>query len=133
MSSSIQKETLKKTLAYLSCLHDEFVFEIETKTVEIKMHHKLKAKLASQPGGVRPDREHMRAWRRKSFALHERRSRLKTLKDALVRQMNDVKKALEGLECVAGTMRRKQGGIPMGRPEVLFSGCKAGDGPIVRL
>jgi chromosome segregation ATPase len=93
MNTNIQLESLTRTLAYLTYLHDEFTSEIETKTAEIEQHHSLKTQLSSQKSENQSGRKIIRDWRRKSFALHQRRSRLKDMKDTLSRQIDEVQRA----------------------------------------
>lgn len=95
-----QKESLRRALSYLEILHEEFIEEIELKTIAIHNHQARKGYAGRTVSFNHEEKLRMQAWRRTSFALHQRRSRLKAMKDSLARQIDDVRMALKRMETV---------------------------------
>lgn len=97
MSPQKREEALRKTLDYLQALNAEFIEEIDKKTKDIQTHKAMKAGLGA-PGCTAADaRKRLQAWRKKSYALHRRRTRLKSMKECLDRQISDLQTALDRL------------------------------------
>ena len=101
MSRQKREEALRKTMEYLETLHNEFVEEIEKKTEEIQIHKALKFLIHPPASDGADARKTLQAWRKKSYALHRRRTRLKSMKECLARQIHDLQTALDRLKAVA--------------------------------
>ncbi|MBU1171918.1 MAG: hypothetical protein KKD44_20380 [Proteobacteria bacterium] len=118
MGKHSQKEALQRALDYLQSLHDEFIDEIESKTRDISIHRARREHLndicKEPPDMIRQ----LQAWRRTSFALHQRRSKLKTMDDNLVRQINEVKMTLDRLEDMTARMSVSHEGVSINRPNL---------------
>lgn len=105
MTRHLQKESLGNALYCLQRLHLEYSDAIELKTLEIQNHNARKDTVGPADSRTPDEARKMQAWRRISFQLHQRRSQLKTMKESLVRQIDDVETALEQMENLCGLKR----------------------------
>lgn len=94
MTHYSHKESLQNALEYLEVLYDELISEIEAKTVEIRIHREKRSHFFHKTLQIEDNKSFLRKWRRESFALHQRRAKLKDVKDCLDRQIKDVKTSL---------------------------------------
>lgn len=97
MTHVLKKESLQSALEYLESLYHEFTSEIELKTEDILKHQQSRIR----PPQGKADKVYLQEWRRKSFALHQRRTKLKDMKDCLDHQIQDVRTALDRLDRMA--------------------------------
>lgn len=98
MTNVSQKESLSHALEYLEPLCDEFTAEIVSITDDIRRHKEARELLSPKKSQSKENKAFLQQWRRKSFALHRRRTTLKGMKDCLDRQIQDVKLALGRLD-----------------------------------